>query len=502
MSDYFDFLKDYKNIYENASYTEELLESVDSIYKLSSFENQMRKTLETIVNKLISVKLGNVDSSLDLRRKIDLLYSKGIIDAISKDNYHTIRQGGNIGSHALNTMDTYSQQKFYAERRELAENSYKRLYVECHRFVFEYMANQVTIENVANTKTNSSNSSSYSSNTENSSQSTSSVNFAKYDEDDKYNETDKTKPDSNPLLITLKICTYIWWFIYAIWRVQDISNYPHITSTDSLTWLRAKGIDGFLSDYFDMLFSMEVPEFHFIHLGLILCIITAVITYKNNKKSINYNGRNSKGIFSLFIIPTIIIVLSFSFPYSVYIPEGTIIETTYYDKGYSYDKYEDSEWKSSHAKHISAECIRRHGGFSTYRVTTEEGAFYIDLPENTYIDFVSPPYVSNTENYNYVSYCDNAIRCIDNEGNLYMVYIIMPDGTHPEVEQKSYTTFRDTYPGVHAVVNEFYFDSISGIRVLVTLENHHEKAYLGSIRSILFGGSAHTYPLSSVRFIN
>ena len=498
MSEYFDFLKNYKNIYENAIYTEEMLDSVDSIYKLGSFENQMRKTLEAIVNKLVSVKLINPDPYLDLSGKINLLYKEDIIDFDSKDNYHTIRKCGNGGSHADKTMDTYSQQRLYKKRRAEAENAYKRLYVECHKFVFTYMAdeaglrngadssepsaysnnitvssentvaqkNNITIENVVETRNNITKASAgtfgRSDNTE------STVNFGKFDEKDDY-VAPPVKPASTPLLTTMKLVTYAWWVIYAIWRSNDISGYPHLTSTDSLTWLREGGIESFFSDYFDMLFGINVFEFHLIHFGLIISIITAVIIYKNNKNTRDYIGSNLKGVFSLFILPIIIIPLSFSFPYSVSIPEGTTISSTYYDRGYSDDDYKDKEWQKEHAKKVTVKCVRTHGDLATYRATTEAGSFEFDLPKNKYIDLVFP-YNRNSElsKYKIDRNCDIGIRCIDNDGTLYELYILMPDSDY-------FKLYDDGEPDTH-----HYFDSKSRMQVIASTDTDYGKWYFGA----------------------
>ena len=139
MSETFEFIREYRNIYENATYTEQLLESATSVLELGSYENQMRKTAETMINKLISEFNVKCESRLDLRGKIDLLYERGIIDRASKDNYHTMRMEGNPGSHAHETMDTRAAKNYYNEKREKDENAFKRLFVECHAFVEVYM---------------------------------------------------------------------------------------------------------------------------------------------------------------------------------------------------------------------------------------------------------------------------------------------------------------------------------------------------------------------------
>ena len=157
MSETFEFIREYRNIYENATYTEQLLESATSVLELGSYENQMRKTAETMINKLISEFNVKCESRLDLRGKIDLLYERGIIDRPSKDNYHTMRMEGNPGSHAHETMDTHSAQNYYKEKREKDENAFKRLFVECHAFVEVYMPK---VNGGSNTYTDSSNSAS------------------------------------------------------------------------------------------------------------------------------------------------------------------------------------------------------------------------------------------------------------------------------------------------------------------------------------------------------
>ena len=164
MSDTFEFIKEYRNIYENATYTEKLLESASSVLELGMYENQLRKTLETMVNKLISEFNIQCEANLILKSKIDLLYEKGVIDRDSKDNFHTMRIEGNSGSHARETMDTHSSQNYYKEKREKDENAFKRLFVECHAFVEVYMpkVGNGGSASVASSVSTSSNVSSYS----------------------------------------------------------------------------------------------------------------------------------------------------------------------------------------------------------------------------------------------------------------------------------------------------------------------------------------------------
>ena len=74
MTDNFEFISEYRNIYENAIYTEMLLETASSVLELGSYENQLRKTAETMINKLISEFNLQCEPRLDLRGKIDFLY--------------------------------------------------------------------------------------------------------------------------------------------------------------------------------------------------------------------------------------------------------------------------------------------------------------------------------------------------------------------------------------------------------------------------------------------
>lgn len=139
MSEYFDCVKEYKNIYENAVYTEELLEKASSVLELGTAENQLRKAAETIVNKLIKEFSVECSEHTEFKEKIDLLYKLNIIDKDSKDNFHTMRMEGNPGSHAGDTMDTHSARNYYNRKRKQDETAFKCLYVECFRFANEYI---------------------------------------------------------------------------------------------------------------------------------------------------------------------------------------------------------------------------------------------------------------------------------------------------------------------------------------------------------------------------
>ena len=139
MDDTFEFLKEYKNIYNYAINTQEAYEAADTIYKLGTFENELRKTTEAILNKLIKEYSLKADGELNIYGKIELLFKNRIIDKDSKSNFHTMRMEGNEGSHAGETMDTRKERSMYQERKQKADYLFKCLYVECYRFVNEYM---------------------------------------------------------------------------------------------------------------------------------------------------------------------------------------------------------------------------------------------------------------------------------------------------------------------------------------------------------------------------
>lgn len=141
MSEYFDCVKEYKNIYNYAIQAEEALEKADSIYRLDTFFNELRKAEESILNKLIKEYSVETEDDINLFGKIELLHELNIIDEDSKDNFHAMRKGGNEGSHAGETMDTHSEQKYYEEQKKRAEYLFKCLYVECCNFADEYMPN-------------------------------------------------------------------------------------------------------------------------------------------------------------------------------------------------------------------------------------------------------------------------------------------------------------------------------------------------------------------------
>lgn len=212
MSETFEFIKEYRNIYENVAYTEQLLESATSVLELGSYENQMRKTAETMINKLISEFNVQCDERTDLRNKIDLLYERGIIDRASKDNYHTMRMEGNTGSHAHDTMDTHSAQNYYKEKREKDENAFKRLFVECHAFVEVYMPKVNGGSNISASSTNSasiestlSSASSYSANP----QQANSESSVKYGSSQNTMLIDTPKKGANPLLVMVSLVIFV-----------------------------------------------------------------------------------------------------------------------------------------------------------------------------------------------------------------------------------------------------------------------------------------------------
>ena len=153
MRDYFECVKEYKNIYNYAILAQEELETADTVYKLSTFFNTLRKATEAILNKLIEVYSVQAEEGLNLFGKIDLLYKLHIIDKDSKDNFHAMRMDGNDGSHAGETMDTRSERTQFKEQKKRAEYLFKCLYVECCNFANEYMPNankQRAIDNVSN----------------------------------------------------------------------------------------------------------------------------------------------------------------------------------------------------------------------------------------------------------------------------------------------------------------------------------------------------------------
>ena len=141
MSEYFDCVKEYKNIYNYAIQAEEALETADSVYRLDTFFNELRKAEEAILNKLIKEYSVQTEDGLNLFGKIDLLRELNIIDEDSKNNFHAMRKGGNEGSHAGETMDTRSERNYFQEQKKRAEYLFKCLYVECCNFANEYMPN-------------------------------------------------------------------------------------------------------------------------------------------------------------------------------------------------------------------------------------------------------------------------------------------------------------------------------------------------------------------------
>ena len=425
MTDNFEFISEYRNIYENAIYTEMLLETASSVLELGSYENQLRKTAETMINKLISEFNLQCEPRLDLRGKIDFLYKSGIIDAASKDNYHTMRMEGNPGSHAHETMDTHASKNYYDEKRAKDENAFKRLYVECHAFVEVYMPkahginafnstpsitpSAVIIEDVSASESAPTNITS----NENAKEM---LSFGRYDEELTPAEK-SSKPKKSGITILFDVIMIIWWATFAFARIT------------SLSWefafrIGECGPSSFITDFLDML-GYGCPEIWLIVIGLIVSIIDANLNRKANINDSNYAGRKSRGVLLPFIIPAILIFLALSYPFSVYMPEGAIVDThVYYDTDFTEEEFEDYNWRIKNQKTAELKCIDRGSVYTTYSFKNERGSFTFRLPSNLKVNLYG--FVQDTLNYSSPENHQNLrINCISNSGTSYDIYVMI-----------------------------------------------------------------------------
>lgn len=127
-----EIMKPYTSLYDNFAYANKLFNTAENNLELSSFENQIRKTEECLIDMIYDKLQIKVEEEMDLRTQIDFLFEQGFIDKASKSALHTVRICGNRGSHNDDNDMKYSA------RRKQDQEALNLLYSQCEKLLKKY----------------------------------------------------------------------------------------------------------------------------------------------------------------------------------------------------------------------------------------------------------------------------------------------------------------------------------------------------------------------------